>query len=81
MKLTEPGSERETRILQCFNDIVTSARLAAPLEGNVLDDLLVCLNVIRMQDPALASHIANIAAEAKTLVEEKIKGTLVVNPY
>ena len=77
MKLTEPGNERETKIVQCFTDIVGSARAAAPLEGSVLDDLLVCLNVIRMQDPPLASHIATLAAEAKTLVEEKTKGNIV----
>ena len=81
MKLTEPGSsERETKILQSFNDIVASAKVASPLEGCVLNDLLVCLNVIRMQDPELASRIATVAAEAKTLVEEKTKGIRVNSP-
>ena len=65
----------QQKIIQIYKEIIELAKKSTSLDGSVLDEVLMCGNAIRMNDPAVAAKLAYLSSAAKKLVEERTMGT------
>ena len=65
----------QQKIVQNYKEIIEIAKRSTSLDGSVLDEILICGNFLRLNDPAAAAKLVYLISAAKKLVEERTMAT------
>lgn len=61
----------QQKIVQNYKEIIEIAKKSTSLDGSVLDEILICGNILRLHDPTAAAKMVYLTSTAKKLVEER----------